>query len=297
MPLRVLSLAIVLVVSHPLLAADAIFRFGPPDGVRFVRTLTRTARLESHGMMRMETTEFRARFTVREASPGFVMTMTPLSFRYLVNDREIASPVWESIRGHDLRLLFNVAGKLVEVRGYDAIDEQLKAKADDQSGLEPSIHLDRHSIGEEERIHWNERTLLWLNQPATPGTKLEFDSVERSFTGERVKSHTVMKVVRSKPCGATTCVVTTYKMVPDLDAVRQRVNETANSDFIDATASEELEQVIEPATMLPHYERLTWRSNVASETPDGKLSQEVSLTAVSEFVFEPKRPSPKSGRR
>ena len=76
-------------------------------------------------MVRTETTVFRARFTVRETSPGFVITMTPLSFRYLVNDRETPSPVWESIRGHDLRLMFNVAGKLVEVRGYDTIDKQL----------------------------------------------------------------------------------------------------------------------------------------------------------------------------
>jgi hypothetical protein len=74
-------------------------------------------------------------------------------------------------------------------------------------------------------------------------------------------------------------------MVPDLDAARRRVNETANNDLIDATASERLEQIIDPATMLPHYERLTWRSSFSSTTADGKLSEDASLIAVSEFLY------------
>jgi hypothetical protein len=63
-------------------------------------------------MMRIEKTVFRS-FRVREKNPGYVVTMTPLSFQYFVNGEEAASPVWEMIRGHDLQLRFNLAGKVL----------------------------------------------------------------------------------------------------------------------------------------------------------------------------------------
>lgn len=240
-------------------------------------------------MMRTETTVFRARFVFRDIPSGFRLTMTPLSFRYLVNDRVVSSPVWDLIRGKNLVLEFNVVGKLTESRGYDQIDKELAKSVPVASAAAASLHLDRQPIGEEERESWDRRILLWLNQPAAPGTKVEFDSMERGFTGERVPSHTTMKVLRAQACGSRRCVKTSYTMVPDLDAVRRHANETVNHDFIDLSASEQLEQIIEPTTMLPHYQRLTWKSNVSSMTPDGELSRGASLVAVSEFVYGKQR--------
>jgi hypothetical protein len=105
------------VLTFNVLAGQDSFRFAPTDGTTFVRTLTRTARIEVGGMMRIEKTIFRARFTFHEVSSGFRLTMRPLSFVYIVNDRETPSPVWELIRGHELNMYFNVVGKLTDVSG------------------------------------------------------------------------------------------------------------------------------------------------------------------------------------
>jgi hypothetical protein len=281
------ALVLLLSVARTALGADDHFQFALPDGARFVRTTTRTARFEVAGMMRIEKTVFRARFVVREKNPGYVVTMTPLSFQYSVNGEETASPAWEMIRGHDLQLRFNLAGKVLDARGYEDIDKELE-KGREFSPTEMSIHLDRFPIGTIEQDAWSEFTLLWLNQRAAPGTKLEYDSMERSFTGDRVPSHTVMEVVRAKPCGAARCVVTTYKMVPDLSIVRVHANAQRNDDFIDSSASEEVEQLVEPATMLPHYERVVWKGTTTSATPEGKLSEAATLTTVSEYAYESK---------
>ena len=279
---------VLFLVAAAAAADDAIFRFAPDDGVRFVRTLTRTARIEVGGMVRTETTILRARFRFRRTSSGFLLTMTPLSFRYVVNDRDTDTTVWNLIRGHDLRLRFNEVGNLSEIRGYESIDEELEKEHPDFSGPEANMHLDRLPIGAAEQETWTRQIFLWLSQPSVPGTKLEYDSKERGFTGALVRSHTKMQVLRAKACGAARCVSTIYSMVPDLDATRQRVNDHRNDDLIDATASETLEQTIEPATMLPHYQRLTWKANLATMTEAGKLSQDGSMTATSEFTYEPR---------
>lgn len=273
-------------------ADERAFRFDPPDGTRFVRTLTRTARLEINGMARIETTIFRARFVYRRVKSGFTLTMTPISFRYVVNERDVPSPVWDLIKGHDLRMNFNVVGKLTEVHGYDDLDGDItKDRAALSAAQDISAHLDRFPIGEGERVAWDLQLLLWLDQSAVPGKTLSFDSKEPGFTGEYVNAHAEMKVLRIQPCGAARCASTIYTMKPDVQALRQHINAQRNDDLMDITASETLEQLIEPETMLPHFERLTWQSGSEEWTAEGKSTRDVSLTAVSEFEYEaaPKR--------
>ena len=281
------SLALLLFLRVPL-AAQVVFRFAPGDGVRFVRTLTRTARVEIGGMMRTETTIFTGSFVFHRVNSGLALTMTPLSFRYLVNDRDRESPVWHLIEGHQLHLMFNVVGKLTEVRGYETVDQQLGKGVPEFSGPEPTLHFDRYPIGAAEREGWDRRTQLWMDQSAKPGTVIAFDSAERGFTGDRLKTHTEMRVLDAKPCGPARCVSTVYKMVPDLRDAMRHANEHQNNDFIDAAASKTIEQIIEPATMLLHYERLVWQADLRSLTTEGNLSRNSSLTIVSEFTYDTK---------
>ncbi|MDQ3281541.1 MAG: hypothetical protein M3Q69_09020 [Acidobacteriota bacterium] len=237
-------------------------------------------------MVRTESTVFVAQFDFAEIPSGYRLVMTPMSFQYLVNDRETASPVWELVRGHKLTMLFNAVGKLTETRGFEDVDTAIIADGVSFSADSPSMHLDRFPLGAEERANWDERILLWASQPCAVGTHLEFDSSERGFTGERVRSHTSMQVLRTRTCGTRQCVVTRYTMVPDLTAVRQRVNDVTNVDVIDATASETLEQVIESHTMLPHYERLAWKMATAQAAADEENRlREASLVVVSEFKY------------
>ena len=284
---RFVAVAVVLLAAN-LAVADDVFRFAPRDNTRFIRTLTRTARGEAEGVVRTETTVLKTRFVFRQIRSGYLLVMTPLSFRYIVNDRDVPSPVWELIRGKELRMNFNAVGKLTDMTGYDDVDYVLAKQRVRLATGSPSFHLDRVPIGEEERTNWNERILLWLDQPSRPGTKLEFDSGERSFTGERVKSHTTMHVLRKKKCGAYQCVVTHYTMVPDLSAFKDRANENANIDLIDARASEDLEQLIEPETMLPHHERLVWKANTTTAAAEDP-TRELSFVTTSEFEYETRR--------
>ena len=274
-----------LFVGGTLIADDRYFHFAPPDGTRFVRTQTRASRFEVGGVMRTETTIFRARFAFRRIPSGFQLTMTPLSYRYLVNDRDVETPVWSWIEGHVLRMNFNRVGKLTEIRGYDEIDQRI-LESHDASIRKPSFQLDRYRIGAAEREAWDEHTMLWIDQKATPGSAITFDSRERSFIGEIVKSHTEMKVVRAKACGAARCVSTVYKMVPDLEDAMRRANEYRNDDLIGATGSQTIEQLIEPNTMLLHHERVTWQSQLDAVTSEGKDSRYTSLTITSEFEYE-----------
>lgn len=273
-------------------AAERLFRFAPRTGVRYVRTLTHHARMEVGGVMRTETTILRAKFVFRSIPSGFELTMTPLSFRYLVNDREEKSPVWELISGHPLRMKFNVVGKLTTIRGYEEIDQQLTQRRREANGPAAAFHLDLYPIGEEEKVAWDTRTMLWIDQPAAPGSSLAFDSTERSFAGQPVKSHTEMKVLRTKPCGVARCVSTVYKMVPDLEELMRHVNEHVNDDFIGASATRTIEQTIEPATMLLHYERVTWSSTLESLTAEGKQARYASMIITSEFAYESSAESP-----
>jgi hypothetical protein len=284
--LRYLAAAFLCLLVFSATGDDDVFHFAPPDGTRFVRTVTRTARMEIRGMMRIEQTVFRARFAFRQTPSGFTLTMTPLSFKYLVNDQEVASPVWDLIREHPLRIRFNVVGKVTTVEGYDDVDAQLEKKSVDSPVTDVAFHLDRLPLAYDEREAWEYRLLLWLDQQSKPGTKLEYDSSERGFTGERVKSHTTMSVARTNRCGARHCVETHYTMIPNLDDLRRKFNDHANNDILDASASEYLEQVLETATMLPHFESLTWKSNFSSVTEDGTVVQHASLSSVSEFVYE-----------
>ncbi|HKO57847.1 MAG TPA: hypothetical protein VJ276_18410 [Thermoanaerobaculia bacterium] len=288
--LRYLFAAILCSITTSAAAAEGIFGFAPPDGTRFVRTLTRTGRIEFGGMVRTETTVLKAAFVFRQVTSGYRLVMTPLSFRYVVNDHDVESPVWELIRKRKLQMHFNSVGKLTEMQGFEEVDEELARRRVDFSADSPAMYLDRFPIGEEERANWNERILLWMSQPSRPGTHLEFDSSERGFTRERVRSHTTMQVVRTKKCGTRRCVVTHYTMVPDLTPMRQRANEHANVDLIDTTASEELEQTIEPDTMLPHYERLAWKSRIATAaSEENSRSHEASLVVTSEFEYSGNR--------
>jgi hypothetical protein len=279
-----LAAAVVLLAAN-LAVADDVFHFAPRDNTRFVRTLTRTARAEEEGVVRTETTVLKTRFVFRPTRSGYRLVMTPLSFRYVVNDREVPSPVWDLIRGKELRMNFNAVGKMTDMTGYDDVDYVLAKQRVRLSSKGPSFHLDRIPIGEEERTNWNERILLWLDQPSRAGTKLEFDSGERGFTGERVKSHTTMHVLRKKKCGTYQCVVTHYTMVPDLSQLAGRANEDANVDVIDAGASEDLEQLIEPETMLPHREKLTWKAHATTAAREDP-TRELSFVITSEFEYE-----------
>ena len=273
------------------LTAGEVFRFAPRDGSRFIRTLRRTFRVETDGVVRTESTILEASFAFRQIASGYRLVMAPRSFRYIVNDHDVPSPVWGLIRGRDLRMEFNVVGRLTNMSGYDDIDELLTAQRRALSETNPSFHLDRIAIGEEERRNWNERILLWLSQPADPGTKVEFDSRERSFTGEPVKSHTRMHVVRKKNCDGRDCVITRYSMVPDVGGTIKRANEYANIDTIDATASEALEQLIEPATMMPHYEKLTWQ--MSAKSAGAEEGRGISLVTLSTFTYPAAKPQPR----
>ncbi len=119
---------------------------------------------------------------------------------------------------------------------------------------------------------------------------MEFDSSERSFTGEPVKSHTTMDILQRKRCDEHDCVVTHYTMVPDLEEVLKRSNARSNVDLIDARASEDLEQTIEPATMMPHYEKLTWQMN-ARAADGGEEVRAVSIVTTSDFHYPKRRAS------
>ena len=257
-------LAIVILLTARFAVADDVFHFAPRDNARFTRTLTRSVRAEGNGVVRGETTILKSNFVFRSTRSGYQLVMTAVSFRYLVNDREVLTPVSEMVRGRQLRMNFNAVGKLTDMSGYDDIDTALELQRVRFTANSPSFHLDRLPFGEQERTAWNERILLWLDQPSRIGTKLQFDSAERGFTGERVKSHTTMQVLRKKKCGTHQCVMTHYTMVPDLSMLANRANDAANVDLIDAGASEELEQLIEPETMLPHYEKLMWKAHAAS---------------------------------
>ena len=284
-------LALVLFLAAAGAAADErYFRFEPPDGTRFVRTLTRTARFDAEGMMRVERTVFRARFVFRKTVSGYTLTMTPLSFRYEVNEREVATRVWDRIRGHDLTLKFNEVGKVIEAKGYDAIDQDIVDHGPPISDRDFSAHLDRSPIGEDERENWDRHLLFWLNQTAVPGKPLSFDSKEPGYTGELVNAHAEMKVLRLERCGAARCAATVYTMRPDADALSRQLTREYNAGFLGTSASEKLEQLIEPATMLPHFERLTWQSSIEACLPDGQLTRESSLPAVSEFEYEAPQP-------
>ncbi|HJQ40595.1 MAG TPA: hypothetical protein VKB93_25910 [Thermoanaerobaculia bacterium] len=282
---RLLFLLQLFVGGGYLFAETRYFRFAPADETRFVRTQTRSGRVEAEGVMRTETTIFKARFVFRRIPSGFELTMTPLSFRYLVNDRDVETPVWGWIEGHTLRMKFNSVGKLTETRGYDEIDQRIMDSRQPFSQLKPNFQLDRYRIGQAERQGWDGHTMLWIDQKAAPGSEISFDSRERSFIGELVKSHTEMKILRAKPCGAARCVSTVYKMVPDLEEAMRRANESRNDDLIGATGSETIEQLIEPDTMLVHYERVTWQSHVDALTSEGTDARHTSLTITSEFEY------------
>jgi hypothetical protein len=287
-PFRSLLVAVVILFTAAAAEADDVFRFAPRDNTRFTRTLTRSVRSEATGVVRSETTILKSKFVFRAVRSGYQLVMTAVSFRYLVNDREVLTPVSEMVRGRQLRMNFNAVGKLTDISGYDDIDTALELQRVRFTANSPSFHLDRLPFGEQERTAWNERILLWLDQPSRTGTKLQFDSAERGFTGERVKSHTMMQVLRKKKCGAQQCVMTHYTMVPDLSMLANRANENANVDLIDAGASEELEQLIEPETMLPHYEKLTWRAHTTTASAEDAI-REMSFVATSEFEYDAPR--------
>jgi hypothetical protein len=293
-PVRTVPLFFAALLAASSLTASDTFEFKPANGTRFVRTLTRTGRIEFGGMVRTEATVFVAEFKFTEIASGYRLVMTPVSFRYLVNDHETESPVWALINGRRMTMLFNAVGKLTEARGYEDVDEALDADRVNFSPSSPSMHLDHLPIAREERQNWDGRILLWLSQPSRVGTHLQFDSSERGFTGERVRSHTSMKVLRAQKCGTKQCVATVYTMVPDLTPSRQLANETGNVDLLDLSASEMLEQVIEPGTMMPHYQKLTWKMATAIAAAEEEArSHEATLTAVSEFIYRGAPPAKK----
>jgi len=283
---HLLAAALFCLANFPATASEGVFTFQPPDRTRFVRTLTRTARLEREGVVRTEVTIYKARFTFHETPSGYSVEITPLSFRYVVNDDDVDSPVWDLIRDRKFLLKLNSVGNLNEMSGFDEVDAALSRQRVAFAARSPSIHLDHLPLGGGRRRNRNEGLMLWHEQRSAPGTKLELDRRERGFTGERVRSHTSMQVVRAEKCGTRRCVVTRYTMTPDLAESARRANENRNVDLIDARASEELEQTIEPSTMLPHYEKLTWKARFDSADADDTGRWRASLVAVSEFTYE-----------
>lgn len=219
-----------------------------------------------HRLVAVETSDV----TVAPAGSGYLVTKHPTNFEVLVDGHHVESDsVAAAVKASTITMALDEHGIAKKVAGYDEVQKALDGS--NIAGRVLPKDLAARDVG-----NWNDRMLL-LDQRSDRGAEWQLpqhDGTVRTFT-----------IAEPQPCGAATdCATIRSKWEADPAKLLARANANVASPLTDARLQIHFESLIDPATLLPHYEKRTSQQFIAM--PKGRSKIERRITKIDEVDYQ-----------
>ena len=264
--------AVLLSLTFPLVAADAPrFHFAVTKPVKYTMKQT-TIVLDDdtsgipHRLVAVETSDV----TLAPADKGYLVTKHPTNFEVLVDGHHVESEsVAAAVKAATITMLLDEHGIAKQATGYNEVQAALGGS--NIAGRVLPKDLAARDIGD-----WNDRMLL-VDQRSDRGAEWQLpqrDGTTRTYT-----------IAEPQPCGAATdCATIRSKWEADPARLLAQANANVAKPLTAARLQLQFESLIDPATLLPHYEKRTSQQFIAMPKGRGKIERRI--TKIDEIDYQ-----------
>lgn len=264
--------AVLLSLTLPLAAADApLFHFAVTKPVKY--TLKQTSIVLDddtsgipHRLVAVETSDV----TLAPAGNGYLITKHPTNFEVLVDGHHVDSEsVAAAVKASTITMLLDEHGVAKQATGYEEVQKALGGS--NIAGRVLPKDLGARDVGD-----WNDRMLL-VNQRSDRGA--EWQLPQRDGT---VRTYVIAE---PQPCGAAIdCATVRSKWEADPARLLARANANVTTPLTAARLQIQFDSLIDPSTLLPHYEKRTSQQFIS--VPKGRGKIERRITKIDELDYQ-----------
>ncbi len=274
------------------------FVFAPPAGTRAMDTVVVEKRKDFGPLgERVERGKSKVLLTIDKTDDGYRLVNEVLELEATGKGRQAPSAFQEALSKAKIVFRVDSSGKLRRIEGYESLMARLKEAVPQALLKSVGKVMNADVMKSRDRADWSGRIEAFAGETVKIGDTWSGVSSYRLPSREFVKYYFVTRFSGLEACGGRECVVIETYYDTDLDGLMSLLGEVMEDvsrvvppprirgRLTRTSMKGRVRRLMEPETMLIHFEKLERVIEMTLEGPGGKFPATLSETRTYSFVY------------